>query len=65
MNPTACSIDIYPNTIPTAPLALLPSLPTNAVSTRLYMLVTIILIIVGIASVPISFGIGFVVIFSY
>ena len=29
------------------------------------MLVTIILIIVGIASVPISFGIGFVVIFSY
>ena len=34
-NPIACRIDIKPNTIPIAPLALFPNVPTNAVSTRL------------------------------
>ena len=32
INPNACKIAINPNTIPTAPLALLPNVPTKAVS---------------------------------
>ena len=35
IKPTACMIAMNPNTTPTAPLALVPSCPTNAVSTRL------------------------------
>ena len=35
MKPNAWMMDIKPKTMPTAPLALVPSVPTNAVSTRL------------------------------
>ena len=56
---------IKPKTTPTAPLALVPSCPTNAVSTILYMLVTSMLIIVGIDNVIINLWTGVSVIFLY
>ena len=58
-------IDMKPNTMPTAPLALVPNWPTNAVSTRLYTFVTSIEITAGTDSPSTSFGMGVRVIFSY
>ncbi len=65
INPKACMTAMNPNTTPTAPLALVPSRPTKAVSARLYIFVTSIDIIVGTESVSISFCTGVPVIFSY
>ena len=58
-------MDCTPRTIPIAALALVPSLPTKYASTRLYIIVTIMLMTVGTASEGISLLIGVRTSFSY
>ena len=62
VKPIAWNKAIMEKTIPTAALALVPSLETKKVSAVLYIAVTSMLIIVGTASLATSPGIGMVVI---
>ena len=65
IKPKACNIAINPKTIPTAPVALVPTVETKYVSAMLYILVTNIEIVVGNARVSIREGIGCLIILSY
>ena len=63
--PSAFNIIGIENTTPTAPVALVPSLPTKNVSARLYTLLISIVTMLGSASDRINPNTGAVVIFSY
>ena len=58
VNPTAWIKAMRENTIPTAAVALVPNFPTKKVSAMLYMAVTSILMIVGMARETTSGGMG-------